>query len=290
VENYNGDGIYWSAAAIFHQINRIKELTEMKRAISLTMRTSAVLAAYVVTAIALPAADTFSKLFNFNGHNGSLPESLIQATDGLFYGSTYYGGKVKTCIFSNKGCGSIFKMTPDGKVTSLYSFGSGADGGGPLGALLQARDGDFYGTTRYGGTHNWGTVFRVTPKGSVTTLYSFSGSDGGNPETGLVEGFDGDLYGTTYAGGDLTICTQLGPGCGAIFKITRDGTLTTLHIFKGNEGANPQGSLVQDMDGNFYGTTSFGGDRRPARLILGAAAPYTESAPQANSPSCTASI
>ena len=119
------------------------------------------------------------------------------------------------------------------------------DGAGPSGGLIQATDGNFYGTTYSGGANNGnctsgtcGTVFKITPEGTLTTLHTFDYTDGANPEAGLVQATDGNLYGSTN---------------GTVFKITTTGTLTTLH-----SGVSPN-ALVQDTNGTFYGTTINGG-------------------------------
>jgi uncharacterized repeat protein (TIGR03803 family) len=141
------------------------------------------------------------------------------------------------------------------KLTSLYSFGSHpGDGKSPSG-LVQGSDGNFYGTTSGGGHGHAGTVFAITPTGTLTTLHSFSAQDGEGtePTAGLIEAGDGNFYGTTATGGTS--------GGGTVFVITPAGVLTTLHSFTGHgrQGAQPNGGLVQDRDGNFYGTTANGG-------------------------------
>src|SRR5271166_4880625 len=145
-------------------------------------------------------------------------------------------------------------------LTTLYSL-DGADGATPYAAVVLATDGNLYGTTLQGGASGncsggCGTVFKTTPSGTLTTVYSFSGPDGSNPYAGLIQATDGNFYGTTSAGGS-TGCG--GTGCGAVFKITASGTLTTLHIFGGSDGFFPVAGLVQTTDGNFYGTTVAGG-------------------------------
>jgi uncharacterized repeat protein (TIGR03803 family) len=138
-------------------------------------------------------------------------------------------------------------------LTNLWTFGSGGGQGYfPFESLVQATDGNFYGTVGSGGTSNDGAVFRITPTGSLTNLHSFTGSDGAFPSAELVQGSDGNFYGTTSEGGTSTNC---GGGCGAVFQITPTGTLTNLHSFTGLDGANPQAALVEGSDGNFYGTT-----------------------------------
>jgi uncharacterized protein (TIGR03437 family) len=197
-------------------------------------------------AIAAPA-QTFTTLVNFNGTNGETPQymALIQGTDGNFYGTTAGGGA--------NGEGTVFKMIPAGALTTLYSFEEFPVnyGGSPYGGLIQAADGDFYGTTF--GTLLQGTVFKITPGGTLTTLLPFNYTDGASPEAPLVQGRDGNFYGTTSSGG--------GGGLGTVFKITPSGTLTTLHNFclgECSDGALPMAGLIQATDGNFYGTTSGG--------------------------------
>jgi uncharacterized repeat protein (TIGR03803 family) len=117
--------------------------------------------------------------------------------------------------------------------------------------LIQVPNGNFYGTTYTGGANGHGTVFKLSPGGSLTTLYSFSVNDGAQPEAGLIQATDGNLYGTTAIGGS--------GGYGTVFQVTLGGTLTTLYSFNSNDGAGPVGALVQGTDGSFYGTTSVGG-------------------------------
>jgi uncharacterized repeat protein (TIGR03803 family) len=174
---------------------------------------------------------------------------LALATDGNFYGTTSTGG---ASILD----GTVFKITPSGMLMTLYSFCSQtncADGQGPWAGLVEGTDGNFYGTTVSGGAYGYGTVFKVTPHGDLTTLHSFAGYpvDGETPYSGLIQGWDGDFYGTTSQGGVN--------GRGTIFKITSAGTLTILHEFNGADGAGPWAGLIQAIDGNFYGTTYFGG-------------------------------
>ena len=140
-------------------------------------------------------------------------------------------------------------MTTRGVFTTLHSF-SWADGANPTGPVIQAADGNLYGTTTQSGTYNNGTIFRITPGGVFTTLYSFSATSGSPPYTNsdgaspisLVQAGDGNLYGMTRFGG--------GGGDGTLFKITTDGALTTLHVFIGIDGTNPYGGLIQAADGS----------------------------------------
>jgi uncharacterized repeat protein (TIGR03803 family) len=190
-----------------------------------------------------------------NGTDGAQPwAALIQATDGNFYGTTVYGGGSTNCnTVGPGGCGTVFKMTPDGTVTVLHAFVGGTDGAYPEAPLIQAADGNFYGTTSQGGgvtnceggvqRIDCGTVFQMTPDGIVTVLHAFAGTDGGNPGAALLQANDGNFYGTTNT------CAS---GSGTIFQMTPDGTVTVLHVF--NDGQNYYPALIQATDGNFYGT------------------------------------
>jgi uncharacterized repeat protein (TIGR03803 family) len=179
---------------------------------------------------------------------------LVQGTDGNFYGTTQSGGVGKG--------GTVFKITPKGKFTLLYAFCSQTnctDGSAPYGPLVQGTGGAFYGTTSASGAHQGGTIFKIAPSGKLTTLYAFCSQskckDGDSPTHGVVLGTDGDFYGTTSEGGTHS--------AGTVFKITPKGALTTLHSFcaKSNcvDGSYPYGGLVRGSNGNFYGTTTFGG-------------------------------
>ena len=215
----------------------------------------------VITATLSPAQSTLTTLVNFDGTNGSSPDSMVltQGVDGNFYGTTAYGGANNACTLS---CGTFFQMTPLGTLTTLYNFCSRIncnDGSTPLGSLVQASNGDFYGTTGGGGTYGGGTVFKITPKGTLTTLYNFCAlancADGQEPAAGLVQGRNGNFYGTTGFGGVN--------GGGTVFEITSAGKLTTLYSFCAlascADGYDPQGTLTQTPNGNFYGETLFGG-------------------------------
>jgi len=241
-------------------------------------RAYAVLVLYAATAIALPA-QTFTSLFSFAGTNGQDPlAALVQATNGDLYGTTAGGGANAGCTFFNAtGCGTVFKITTSGTLTTLYSFcaQSGCtDGANPGAGLVQAANGDFYGTTSAGANLNatvcyaagCGTIFKISPSGTLTTLHSFcaqSGcTDGGNPLAGLLQAADGDFYGTAGTGG--ANCVPY--GCGTVFKITPSGALTTLYSFCAHggfpactDGWFPVAGLVQAANGDFYGTTEYGG-------------------------------
>jgi len=211
------------------------------------------------TVFKITTSGTLTTLHNFNGADGSIPNGgLVQATDGSFYGTTLEGG-------ANGHGGTVFKITPSGTLTTLYSFCSQAnctDGTGPIGVLVQGTDGNLYGTTVGGGANNgYGTVFKITPGGVLTTVHSFTGADGYAPYNGLVQATDGDFYGTTAYGGPNNTCPNSNLNtCGTIFKMTASGTLTMLYNFAGTDGATPQSALIQATDGNFYGTTTYGGN------------------------------
>jgi len=170
-------------------------------------------------------ARTFTNLVSFNGANGIGPAAgLVQATDGNLYGTTVSGGKYNS--------GTVFQITPGGELTTVYNFcvlANCADGNGPFGALIQATDGNFYGTTLQGGEYGGGagTVFKITPSGKLTILHSFCSLlnclDGDSPTGALIQATDGRLYGTTRFGGKY--------GEGTIFKITSTGQRTTLYDF-----------------------------------------------------------
>jgi uncharacterized repeat protein (TIGR03803 family) len=247
-------------------------------------------------------SQTFSVLYDFGSHAGDplSPEVsgiIAEGRDGNLYSTTPFGGSSSNC---GGGCGTVFKITPTGKLTVLYSF-DGPHGATATGGLTLAKDGNFWGTTSAGGDFQVGTAFKITPSGKLTVLHSFGyeqvphappvqGKDGnfyGTAEFGgnglvgevykltpggkvtpiyqfqqpndgyepiapLVQATDGYLYGTTSRGGARTTY-------GEVFKVTSGGKLTPVHIFKGTDGAHPYAPVVQGSDGNFYGTTVFGG-------------------------------
>ena len=189
----------------------------------------------------------------FASTNGAYAAALTRGNDGNFYGTTAWGGNTSPFTL---GFGTIFRLSPDGTFTNLYKFSGGNDGGFPYANLVQGNDGNFYGATFNGGAHSGGSLFRITPGGTFTNLYSFTGgSDGAFPYSALVQGSDGNFYGTTYSYGNY--------GFGTIFQMTTNGNVTPLLSFTGTSGsylgANPQGALIQGSDGNFYGVTYSGG-------------------------------
>jgi len=193
-------------------------------------------------------------LTTLGGTGGQFPlAALIQGKDGNFYGTTSRGGS-NTCTLRpgyRVSCGTAFKITPGGAVTTLASFDQ-ASGFAPSSPLIQASDGNFYGTTPLGGANypGFGTVYKITPAGTLTVLHSFDGGDGEKSYAGLVQGTDGELYGTTSFGGANANYS------GTVFKISLSGMLTTMHSFDGPDGSGADAALILATDGNFYGTTS----------------------------------
>jgi uncharacterized repeat protein (TIGR03803 family) len=180
---------------------------------------------------------------------------LIQGNDGNFYGTSFGGGLLgggATASPLSNGMGTVYRITPSGAETVLHLFtGAPADGASPT-AMIQASDGNLYGTTAAGGTNNIGTIFKLTPAGVETILYSFTdGSDGASAQ-GLIQASDGSFYGTTLVGGSNS--------GGTVFRLTSAGVLTTLYSFMGGaDGETPDGQLLEGSDGNFYGVTYSGG-------------------------------
>ena len=196
-----------------------------------------------VASLAAPGV-TFSTLYSFTGAtDGANPNGLMQETNGNFYGTTQSGGV--------NSAGTLFQMTPSGAVTTLLLF-NGAAGGGyfSTAGLVQGADGCLYGTTQNGGANGWGTIFKSTTNGNLTTVVTFHGTDGGAPAQTMNLGTDGNFYGTTSAGGASQD--------GEVFRMTTNGVITTLASFNFVNGFNPN-ALAQGADGSFYGTTIGGG-------------------------------
>jgi uncharacterized repeat protein (TIGR03803 family) len=186
-------------------------------------------------------------LYNFTGWgDGAEPYSgLSRDSAGNFYGTTLYGG-----FF---GHGVVYKLSPTGQETVLYSFFGGEDGNMPYSGVILDSGSNVYGTTEEGGEFGEGAVYKVTPGGQEFVLYNFTGgSDGDFPQSGLVRDSSGNLYGTTHYGGKA--------GWGVVFKLTSSGKETVLHSFTGGtDGGEPFGNLLLDSSNNIYGTTIVGG-------------------------------
>jgi uncharacterized repeat protein (TIGR03803 family) len=206
------------------------------------------------TIFKITAAGVETVLHSFGqatGPDGAAPYgALVEDQDGDFYGTTDIGGV--------NGGGTVFRQNSSGDITVIHSFrvNDSADGAAPTAALIRGSDGHLYGTTNVGGPANAGTVFKITPSGRYSLLYSFGSTgseDGRLPEAALLEGCDGDLYGTTELGGTN--------GKGTVFKITRSGIETVLYSFGStiNDGTYPVAPLIRGSDGKFYGTTGSGG-------------------------------
>lgn len=189
-----------------------------------------------------------SQRLNFNCTDGNQPQGLTLGTDGNYYGVTFFGG-------SGNG-GTVFKRTPAGALTVLYEFTlDGSSGSGPVGTLALGPDGNFYGATYSSSSSNNynGTLFRVTPSGTLTTLYQFDFTHGSQPYSGLVLGNDGNFYGVTYSGGAY--------GGGTFYKLTPQGGFAVVYSFGefSEDPSLPTSPLVQAANGNFYGVVGQGG-------------------------------
>ena len=198
------------------------------------------------------------------GGDGIGPLSgLTLGTAGDFWGTTEG---------EDFNAGNIFKMTAAGKVTNFDNVFGGTndvDGFAPVAPPVQGMDGNFYGMTSYGGNRGictygdagCGVIYRITPSGKVfKVIYTFNQTNGANPDDALVLGTDGNFYGTTVLGGSVGTSFK---NSGVVFKVTPSGKYTQLYAFCAQtnctDGANPLGGLVQATDGNFYGTTEYGG-------------------------------
>jgi uncharacterized repeat protein (TIGR03803 family) len=180
------------------------------------------------------------------GNDGAHPfAGLVRDSRGNFYGTTPEGGAHNS--------GTVFKVTAKGKESIVYAFSGGADGAQPYGALILDAEGNLYGTTQHGGTHNSGTVFKLDPSGQETVLYAFTGgTDGNTPMAELVRDDAGNFYSTTAYGGTSK--------AGVVFKLDPAGNETVLHSFQNKrDGAFPESGLILDRVGNIYGTAFLAG-------------------------------
>lgn len=231
-------------------------------------KAAAILTIFFALLTSTASAQILNTLLSFNGTNGTRPDgTLVQGGDGNFYGVTQNGG-LTNAQCTNGGCGTVFKITPTGALTTLYQFcsvGNCADGANPYGGLTKGTDGNFYGTTIYGGTNANGTTYKITPAGALTTLHSFSlFTDGAYPWAALIQASDGNFYGTTTAGGIHIM--------GTVFKMTPAGAVSTIYTFctqpSCTDGANPYAALVQGTDGALYGSTTQGGNNNYVGVLF----------------------
>ena len=189
--------------------------------------------------------------FTGNGSNdgGAHPylAPLVEGADGVFYGTTYAGG--------TNNAGTIYQITVDGVLTNLFEFNTTTGGINPYSGLRFGTDGNLYGTTVYGGTHNRGTAYQITTNGVLTMLFQFGGTDGLDYPVGeVVPGNNNTLFGTTFEGGTQNF--------GAVFQLSTNGVLTTLHSFtNGSDGALCYAGVIRDTSGNLYGAASEGGNQ-----------------------------
>jgi uncharacterized repeat protein (TIGR03803 family) len=192
-------------------------------------------------------------LYSFKGSpDASNPTAGLTALNGSLYGTTFEGGS------GGAGFGTVFEVSTSGTERVIYSFlPNGTDGENPQGGVI-AVNGELYGTTYWGGTSGYGSVFKVSRSGKESVMYSFlnNGTDGNHPFADLTA-VNGDLYGTASAGG---ISSQMcPPGCGSVFKISASGKETVLHLFADSpDGGAPVSALVA-ANGALYGTTQVGG-------------------------------
>lgn len=188
----------------------------------------------------------FSTIYTYDNAHGMWATSLMQGSDGNLYATALEGG-----IKDN---GTIIKLTTSGKLLSYYAFPGAKYGSIPLGSLVEALDGNYYGTTEMGGfSVGYGTIFRMTPTGGVRAIYTFCKqlglcADGFEPSS-LVLATDGNLYGTTAGGGANSF--------GTLFRITTSGEFTSLYSFSADVGETPTG-LMQDTNGLLYGSAVYG--------------------------------
>jgi len=207
------------------------------------------LLAVVATGSAQAQSYIYGVLYSFTGGaDGAYPQAgLVLDAQNNLYGTTTGGGA--------SAAGTVFKVDASGQETVLYSFTGGADGASPYGGVVLDGQGNLYGTTYGGGASGAGTVFKLDTSGNETVLHSFANSpDGANPRAGVVLDAQGNLYGTTSGGGDSY-------GEGTVFMVDMSGNETLLHTFTGEDGIWPFGGLVEDGQGNLYGTTEWGGGK-----------------------------
>jgi len=210
---------------------------------------------------------TETVLYAFQGQgDGSYPfGGVVEDANGDLFGTTGDGGNFGG-VCGSYGCGTVFELTANGSLKTLYAFRGKSDGSIPGGGVILDSAGNLYGTTYYGGNKSancngigCGVVFEISANGAYTVLYTFQGgADGDSPEAGLVADAAGNLYGTTTFGGNAPACGS--NGCGTVFEVSPSGQEKILHAFQsGSDGLAPEASVVLDNAGNIYGTTYYGG-------------------------------
>jgi uncharacterized repeat protein (TIGR03803 family) len=241
---------------------------------------------YGTTAGSVALNDTFGNIYRLSvngdvlevlytiqsgdGMGNTLVAGLTEGSDHNFYGATAHGDNTACYDNGATGCGALFRITSGGVPTVLHQF-AGTDGWEPYAAPVEGPDGYFYGTTYRGGLYNFGTVYKMTSDGNLITLHSFTGGpgDGAYPMAGLaLVPYKGTLYGTTSSGGASNM--------GTIFSITLDGVTKILHSFTGTttDGRTPLSPLVLAKNGNFYGTTQYGGGNGCFQVYAGCGTIY----------------
>ena len=214
-----------------------------------SFRATLLAAVVLLWGVTFVQAQTVTTLYNFTGGatGGATPwyVTLVQGTNGSFYGTTYNGGRY--------GYGTIFSVTTSGVASVLYNFrGSNFDGAYPTGGLTLGTDGNFYGTTMQGGTNSQGLVFKITTTGVLKILHQFNSfSDGAFPWGPPILASDGNFYGTTSGGGKS--------GNGIVYQVTSAGTFTIIYNFDVNHGFAPIAPPTQGTDGYLYIPVSEGG-------------------------------
>jgi uncharacterized repeat protein (TIGR03803 family) len=218
--------------------------------------------AQLANALSSPSVASYKSLYSFKGYpsDGAAPVASLIALNATLYGTTS-GGGANACGNSDPGCGTVFDVSTSGREDILYDFGKSSTDGAEPNANLTDVSGRLYGTTVYGGTHGYGTVFKITTAGKESMLYSFKGKPDGEYPNPLVN-VRGKLYGTTENGGSSSGCRNVygNPGCGTVFEVDPStGSERVLYSFKdGKDGAEPLDALIV-LNGSLYGTTSFGG-------------------------------
>jgi uncharacterized repeat protein (TIGR03803 family) len=212
---------------------------------------------------------TKTEVYSFKGGaDGMWPNAKLAIdANGNLFGTTSYGGGSTKC---ENGCGTVFRIGPDGRETVIHAFANGSDGAFPTAEVIFDKAGNLYSTTVSGGIYagrnrGSGTVFKIAADGTETILHVFRNrKEGYAPQGALLADADGNLYGTTsQADPILPNKCPYRVGCGSLFKLAPDGTFTVLHLFRGgSDGSRPRGRLMFDAAGNLIGTTSAGGSKQ----------------------------